>query len=296
MDTALTNWEDITSTIAENTRTPARFELAIQEMYRKYVGAEAREIQFEYFRSLQKPLKSSILDHSSRMLTLTRYGNRLPGTEPILTEEQIKKCIFTSFPLAWQQQFIRSGQRVALRALSDIIEFMSNKKIFADSHHAVKNLDNKKNTFSNKEADGEHHKKRKGNGKPQYHVKRVKSTNHASLGPESECPIHGGHAWIKCFDNPNGTNFKPRGSDGLRTSLPSGRGRGRGSYTSPGQGHNGRGNGVGRDSGFLSFHASKPSIANAPVAATEVREQHHFDQLTEDPEWGWDTEGNPSGD
>jgi hypothetical protein len=49
MDTALTNWEDITSTIAENTRTPARFELAIQEKYRKYVGAEAREIQFEYF-------------------------------------------------------------------------------------------------------------------------------------------------------------------------------------------------------------------------------------------------------
>jgi hypothetical protein len=49
MDTALTNWEDITSTIAEIDRTPARFELAIQAMYRKYVGAEAREVQFEYF-------------------------------------------------------------------------------------------------------------------------------------------------------------------------------------------------------------------------------------------------------
>jgi hypothetical protein len=40
------------------------------------------------------------------MLTLACYGNKLPGHEPVLTNEQVKKCIFQSFPDKWQQQFI----------------------------------------------------------------------------------------------------------------------------------------------------------------------------------------------
>ena len=62
------------------------------------------------------------------MLTLAWYGNKLPGNEPPLTDKQIKKCIFQSFPAMWQQQYIRSGQHVVTASLLDIIEFMSNKK------------------------------------------------------------------------------------------------------------------------------------------------------------------------
>jgi hypothetical protein len=73
----------------------------LQEIYRKYVGAKDQDIQFEYFQTLQKPMKSSMLDYSSRMLTLAHYGNKLPGTKPLLMDEQIKKCIFQSFPIAF---------------------------------------------------------------------------------------------------------------------------------------------------------------------------------------------------
>jgi hypothetical protein len=47
--TALTNWEDIVDTIAEANKTDVRFNAAVQEMYRKYVGTEARDTQIEYF-------------------------------------------------------------------------------------------------------------------------------------------------------------------------------------------------------------------------------------------------------
>jgi hypothetical protein len=106
LDTALSNREDIISPIEDEDKTPERFELTLQEMYREHVGAEARDVQFKYFRSIQKPLKASTMDHLSRMLTFARYSNKLPGNEPILTKEQIKKCIFSSFPLTWQQQGI----------------------------------------------------------------------------------------------------------------------------------------------------------------------------------------------
>jgi hypothetical protein len=47
LDTALINWEDIISSIEDEHKTPERFELTLQEMYHTYVGADAREVQFE---------------------------------------------------------------------------------------------------------------------------------------------------------------------------------------------------------------------------------------------------------
>jgi hypothetical protein len=82
------NWKDLVTSIAEAEKTPECFEQTLQAMYRKYVGAEAQDSQFKYFRMLQKPMKSSMLDHSSRILTLVRYGgNKLPGTEPPLSHQ-----------------------------------------------------------------------------------------------------------------------------------------------------------------------------------------------------------------
>jgi hypothetical protein len=181
LDTALSNWEDIIALIAEADKTPARFELALQEMYRKYVGAEARDVQFEYYRSISKPLKSSTLDHSSRMLTLARYGNKLPGTEPVLTDDQVKKCIFSSFPLTWQQQYIRSGQRVANTSLSDIIEFMSNEKIFADAQNSNK----EKKPFSTKDKNGDSYKKRLANGKQKFNGAKRNKPAKLNLTPNA---------------------------------------------------------------------------------------------------------------
>jgi hypothetical protein len=76
VDTALTNWEDIVDPIDNAEKTAGRFEEAMQQMYRKCVGAEARDTQLEYFKMLRKPMKSM---YSSRMLTLaTSYRGRNP--------------------------------------------------------------------------------------------------------------------------------------------------------------------------------------------------------------------------
>jgi hypothetical protein len=53
--------------------------------------------------------------------------------KPPLTEIQVKKLFFHSFPPKGQQQFIRSGQHVATMPLVDIIELMLNANSFADA-------------------------------------------------------------------------------------------------------------------------------------------------------------------
>ena len=88
--------------------------------------------------------------------------------------------------------FIRSGQRVAITTLSDIVEFMSNENIFTDSQDKKTN-DKKNPSKSFKDPHSDPSKKRKTyNDKRAAHAqKKGKITQ--GLKPDSECPIHGGH-------------------------------------------------------------------------------------------------------
>jgi hypothetical protein len=44
LDTALTKWEDLIAPINDADKPPDRFEHTLQEIYRKYVGAKARDV------------------------------------------------------------------------------------------------------------------------------------------------------------------------------------------------------------------------------------------------------------
>jgi hypothetical protein len=182
----------------------------------------------------------------------------------MLTEQQVKKCIFHLFPPKWQHQFIRSGKHVATMALSDIIEFMSNEKIFADAQDTTPTLEKKPPKKEN--GDSSSFKKRKHNEKKPPHKKERIGFKGAPQN-DDECPIQGGHKWLKFFDNPNGDSYKPRGqderhSDGGRGGLGCGgpgRGGRRGNGNGGGQGsHPGRGTG-----GQYAFET--PAAAPAPA-------------------------------
>jgi hypothetical protein len=172
--------------------------------------------------------------------------------------------------------------------LSDIIKFMSNKKIFANAQNLNKD---KKKHFSTKD---HYDKKRRTNGKHKFGNHKCIKEAHGETKPDSECPIHQGHLWIKCYNNPNGDTYKPR--DGNRPPN-GGRGQGQGGYSNSGHGNGGHGNGHGRGTGQYSFQAAAKlpaALEVAPIA--EAREQHHFDQIDKDPEWGWDAKASQSGD
>jgi hypothetical protein len=125
---------------------------------------------------------------------------------------------------------------VAIIPLSDIVEFMSNEKSFADSQDTTQTGDGKKKSSNGfKDPRAESYKKRKSFNDRRSHQEQQKGKPADGLRSDSECPIHGEHPWNRCFDNPSGTNYKPKGPDGCRP-YTAGRGRGYGGYSSPGQG------------------------------------------------------------
>jgi hypothetical protein len=58
-----------------------------------------------------------------------------------IDDNDSKKIVFNSFSPRWRTTFIRSGQVYESAQISDIIQFMSNEKLFADKEEARRKTD-----------------------------------------------------------------------------------------------------------------------------------------------------------
>ena len=267
--------ENITSILTDKQRAEdGAFAAAMLRFYRKYCDEEARDTMCKYLRSqaCHKPRNTTPGDHAERLETLIRYTNKLPGNEPLLTNEQTKDIIFTSFPDKWQQHYGKLRRKIAEDSLEDIVGFMKDEKHFADEEDkkGPRKIKEEKTDNSRKE----HRKKRSHEGEL--------------------CRKHnGGHLWVDCPDNRNNRHsraFRGRGFD------RNGRGRG-GTYGRKGFPPNqyrrslGRGHGDSQDgrryppnntstagnsntqSHYGSYHAALG--APLPPATPSYHEQYH---------------------
>ena len=226
---------NIVANIADPQRTPIRFEVAVDELRTHYCDHEARDVMFDYLRTIQKPYQTEPQQHADRIQTLIRYSNKLPGTEPELNEQQSKIIIFKSFPFKWQQPYIRSGRNLRVDSFMDIVQYMKDEKGFSDAAESRKRKMDQRNS-GNIQGQGRGHNR---NG-PSYHQGRGRdrgrggpgnnrnnnNNNHignSSTGRRSNpcrLPGHHGHDWGECFDNPNSRNFMPNRMQPGRGSRP----------------------------------------------------------------------------
>ena len=139
-DTALVQWKARVSKLNESDKKTSRFAQIQQELHLDYVHSNAREAQFEYYRTLKLLPTGTPGTHAIQMLTLALYGNKLPGQENPQTDKQIKQHIFQSFPVDWQQQFLcdqirmhQEGNPVKNTTLPRIIAFMSDEHKYANA-------------------------------------------------------------------------------------------------------------------------------------------------------------------
>ena len=230
MNNAEDKWENVTSRIQNNQRTVPIFNQVIQQYYLHYCDHEARDAMFEYVRQIQKPFQSEASEHSDRMETLIRYANKLPGNEPPLNDQQKKSIIFKSFPLKWQQAYVRSGRRIAQDTLTDIVQYMKDEKGFSDlaseQNKRKREMNDNQGRSHGRGSSGRGHGRGRGRGRHNDH------RDASDQGNNNMCWKHNyQHAWSECWDNPNGRNYMPNRRQGRGRGQNSGRG-------GPGRGFN----------------------------------------------------------
>jgi hypothetical protein len=305
-DTALEKWETRIGNIAPVDRTMGRFDQAIGEYLLEYVDPLAKDYMIKYLKDFRRPMHTKPRDHATRIETLIRYTNRLPGTEPNITLQQTKNMIFESFPVAWRQSWIRAGKSLVTNTLAELVQFMANEQSFADDKDKIKKKDGSGNKTKESYRNGNHQGGRSGRGGGRKRRDREggrggRGGNHRDNkyskngpSPDDDCPIHGGHLWRKCNQNPRGDNYNPARGGG----RDNGQGRGN---TNPGRGNYGRGGGRGgrnnnnNNSGNNQNNehhhmdgAPQQGTANNSQGANQQHnaEHHHLDMIGNPPPAG----------
>jgi hypothetical protein len=97
MDTALEKWETRTQNVVPADRTLARFELAVQEFLLEHADSLAKDCMIKHLKDFQRPIHAKPQDHASRIETLIRHTNHLPGAEPNVAPQQTKNVILNHF-------------------------------------------------------------------------------------------------------------------------------------------------------------------------------------------------------
>ena len=202
-DSAEEHWTQITRNTPDAARTVDSFNQHMESFYTKYVDDKARNIMFKYLPMLKKPRNAEPAEHVKRMQTLCRYSNKLPGTVPVKSDEEIKELIFDSFPDDWTTQYNRSGRNLQEETMAQVLQFMKDEKNYKDNEDTKRKSHPTKKTSNN----GSHSKRRNEDAKRD--PKRNRKSN--------PCKYHNGHHdWYDCIFNPRSKNFKP---DRQRPSL-----------------------------------------------------------------------------
>ena len=222
----------------------ARFDQCLREMYLYYVGADARDVLYEHIKTWYKPYSKSVRDHATRMETVIRYAAMLPGTAIVWNDNEKKKCIFSTYPIKWQQSLCRVHRSTDHVTLREIIEFMADEQGYADGGNSNSSDGNRKkrgnhggngndgakrlrggggNNSNNSNNSGRGRGRR--NGKKNGGGNTNNRSDVAKPDPNKPCPIpwhYGSHTWRECYDNKDGPNYRPD-----RRNNQGGGGRGR---------------------------------------------------------------------
>ena len=236
LGTAKDSWKLVLTNRPPRPNTMNHFKASVQELYLHYCSSDARNVAYEYLKSPEclRKLSTAPREHVNRMKVLIRCAAKLPGTEPIWTDEQEKTCIFNSFTTRFKTQYYTAGRKPTDDSITGIIEFMETMCSLADQQDRRDKRSHKgwkKNDPPSKKA-----RKDDKNSPKDNEQKKAKL-----LEP---CRKHqGAHPWGECPDY-RGNNRKDEKSKqdtrGREHEHDGGRGRGRGR-------HNGRG-GYRRDS------------------------------------------------
>jgi hypothetical protein len=214
-----------------------------------------RDIMFAYLRTeIRKPHNVDPGAHASRVETLCRLSNRLQGTEAELTEIQIRKLVFETFPAIWQTEYYKSQREFATDTIQGIIGYMNLCKGSADTDEERRKKKRKPDDTPRAHGGNKNDKnKNKGNWKN----KLKEAKNKPCTVPHANYKFH---LWKDCSLNPKSTNFR-------FSSQSSGRSDGRGNYnnggrTMGGRFNGGRGNGSGRFGNGRGYSGGRGNFQN----------------------------------
>ena len=191
-DTSRRDWENRWNVVPTTQRSIQRMQTEFEEYVTEVTGSDTpRDDLIKYVKEsdeCKKKRNVDVREHVNRIITLCLSANRLVGTTPDLTDNQITLMIFSTFPEPWQDEFTLNRGRAIHFTRTEIISYMENKKKIQDKAEDQTKRKRKQES-NNKE------------GKEDKQSKKKVTSN------SNTCRHHGTHPWSECSLNPKSSNY-----------------------------------------------------------------------------------------
>eukprot|EP00978_Attheya_sp_CCMP212_P012929 scaffold32269_cov62-Attheya_sp.AAC.2 len=234
------------------------------------------EAQKNCIETVKKPYTMMVCDFVKRLRQMASYLPEFPRpmAATALSETDLKNIIFRGMPNAWQENLAHANMHISSIMLAQMTDYpLASEHVIADTRRE-NNTKGRGSSVRNSHNGRDYNPGReRGYQGRSYQGRGCSSSKRSSSWPPSNkshneaksdpCHYHGNtHTWLKCYGNPDRTNFHP----GF-TLIPHGAtGRGRGGF------RGGRGNGGDRNDAYQNDAANNAGSNknNAPSAAAST--------------------------
>ena len=122
------------------------FDLAVRDFIAKYCDESSRDTQLQYVRRVRKPREPqmSVRDFQMYSENCNQVADWMPGTSPILTDDELKRALVQAMPDTWQTAFSQAGRTVTGCTLLECISYFEQVETSAN-HIAQLNQQRQRN-------------------------------------------------------------------------------------------------------------------------------------------------------
>jgi hypothetical protein len=228
--------------------TENNFILRLKEFIAVHSTSADRHEWLKILRTDKKPRDMGVQAFWYRLRELNKQIEWLPGSEPVLTDDQIKQAFYDAMPETWKDRYVYSGSSFEGSTMAQVVKY------FRDQESNANKRQQENEKFQKSKSQGHRHQ----NGKSEYEKSKSSNTSDSEddksdkednnkkkqsfnsspkrsrISDDTPCPIHpgAGHKWSQCRSNaynkdrlnykkakPNNDNQSPASeAKGLRTA------------------------------------------------------------------------------
>ena len=107
----------------------------MRDFIAKYCDESSRDWQLQYVRRVRKSRgpQMSISDFQMYLENCNQVAGWMPGTSPILMEDELKCAFVQAMPDSWQDTFSRAGRTITSSTLLECITYFEQAEATANS-------------------------------------------------------------------------------------------------------------------------------------------------------------------
>jgi len=190
------------------------FDNCLRTFIESHATTDDQHELIQQLRTPKKPRELPVHNFYYRLRELNAYVEWLPGTEPPLTDNQLKQAFYDAMPNSWRERFIGAGHSNLTMSMAELIRYfrlqenLAIKKMAENSTRQKTNASNINNNNRRRNKRGApKEQKSKEDFKIPRKINNNKNKNKTAgkhrLEDNDPCPVHasGTHTWGECIAN-----------------------------------------------------------------------------------------------